>query len=929
MPAPVTPDTIFFDLGDTLIYASGGVDYLYADTLDVLQILQERGYRLGLISNQSAGTTVQDVVARLDSLGLGAYIESELVAISTEIPNNFGKPAQPIFDLALQKAGHPAASPQSIFITETFSHITAARGYGWRAILKRNSGSCVPGDGECVTSLMQLLDLLPALGSIAGTNLDLAPRPKTVDGLWAVPIDIQRINATLTFDGATLSSSGAAVVDFKLGRNAGNPIFDLRQTITGITLDGDALPVNKALHHDFGGGANAELRILELSLGAGTSHRMEISYSLGLPQASGAGSYQPHLTWSGSELTFNFGFTDLGPGRYLEAWVPSNLIFDQFEVILTLQIINTAVPHTLIANGIESPLGPNRWQVIFPATSTSFSPLIELRPSSAVASKTDTVVLPVSGSTVTVEVWKTTSSTENLDTHVASIKNYLIQNENNVGPYLYGNRFVAFIYQGGMEYDGATTTSPGALKHETFHSWWGRGRKPASQPDAWMDEGWTYYSVDDVPQSVPFNFSSAPVQLCPQNPWIRKTAQASYMSGAQFWKGIAGLSSVATLNTLMKEFYALSDGKPFTTEALEEFLLCRIGDPLIVDACHRFLHGFQDPNPVPDAWLRDDFNHTGSDLWTHGSFWNSPDLWVRHTDDGIPVHENPEYARDNWIYARVRNASAVAAIEHFVVAFNVKAYAGTEFIYPQDFLPCTAAAVGFNLAPGASVILRAKWPSSLVPHPSTHACLLASVFSRSNHPLSNKHVWEQNCLAQKNLSVVFAAPDTWVVIPFVVSARWIRTIINYELDLVRPSGYADLRAEILYTETLQMRIKGEREELAFEKEMSDKEFNALLERRHQPKKPGPDAFLNNQIITSSTAQRLDQILPAYQTKVFSKGKISRIPLTLAPEQQRLFGLRIYIPAQARRGDVINLNLVKRRAGTEKVLGGIAISVHVA
>jgi hypothetical protein len=39
-----------------------------------------------------------------------------------------------------------------------------------------------------------------------------------------------------------------------------------------------------------------------------------------------------------------------------------------------------------------------------------------------------------------------------------------------------------------MEYDGGTTTASGNLKHETYHTWWGRGLKPASQNDAWWDE---------------------------------------------------------------------------------------------------------------------------------------------------------------------------------------------------------------------------------------------------------------------------------------------------------------------------------------------------------------------------------------------------------------------------------------------------------
>ena len=41
--------------------------------------------------------------------------------------------------------------------------------------------------------------------------------------------------------------------------------------------------------------------------------------------------------------------------------------------------------------------------------------------------------------------------------------------------------------------DGGCTSPPGSLHHETFHSWWGRGIKPASQADGWWDEAWNVY----------------------------------------------------------------------------------------------------------------------------------------------------------------------------------------------------------------------------------------------------------------------------------------------------------------------------------------------------------------------------------------------------------------------------------------------------
>jgi hypothetical protein len=99
------------------------------------------------------------------------------------------------------------------------------------------------------------------------SNFDLAPLPKTVDGLLAVPIDLQQVTASLLFDGATSSGTGDATMQFVMGSQDGNPIFDLRQTITAAWLDGATLPVAELAHHDFGGGPHAELRVVESVLG--------------------------------------------------------------------------------------------------------------------------------------------------------------------------------------------------------------------------------------------------------------------------------------------------------------------------------------------------------------------------------------------------------------------------------------------------------------------------------------------------------------------------------------------------------------------------------------------------------------------------------------------------------------------------------------
>ena len=200
---------------------------------------------------------------------------------------------------------------------------------------------------------------------------------------------------------------------------------------------------------------------------------------------------------------------------------------------------------------------------------------------------------------------------------------------------------------------------------------------------------------------------------------------------------------------------------------LEEHIVSHTGAASLVDAFHRFVYGLDDPSPAPQLWLRDAPGHAGADLWG-GEYWNSPDLWIRNADDGGTSHEPPLAGRDNWFYARVRNAPSAGACRHFVVTFAVKEYAGTQFAYPADFLPCIAARAEFDLRPGEERIVSARWPRSQVPVTGTHPCLLAAVLARGDRPAPGAHVWEHANLAQRNLTVVELRPGAWVILPVVI-----------------------------------------------------------------------------------------------------------------------------------------------------------------
>ena len=79
------------------VYAPYSADEIpYEDALDTLEILKERGYKLGIIANQSAGTA-----QRLENWGLLQYFD--VVAASTEL--GVAKPDRLIFEKAIALAG--------------------------------------------------------------------------------------------------------------------------------------------------------------------------------------------------------------------------------------------------------------------------------------------------------------------------------------------------------------------------------------------------------------------------------------------------------------------------------------------------------------------------------------------------------------------------------------------------------------------------------------------------------------------------------------------------------------------------------------------------------------------------------------------------------------------------------------------------------
>ena len=119
-----TFNSVFFDIGDTLVTAGAWVEGAKA----TLRQLKSSGVRLGLISN--TGDFSRDELQHLlpSDFSFGDF-EDALIILSKEV--DLEKPDLPIFLLAVQRAGVPPW--QCLFVGENLRETIAAQAAGMRA----------------------------------------------------------------------------------------------------------------------------------------------------------------------------------------------------------------------------------------------------------------------------------------------------------------------------------------------------------------------------------------------------------------------------------------------------------------------------------------------------------------------------------------------------------------------------------------------------------------------------------------------------------------------------------------------------------------------------------------------------------------------------------------------------------------------------
>ncbi|HWW52769.1 MAG TPA: hypothetical protein VNY84_03325 [Acidimicrobiales bacterium] len=376
-----------------------------------------------------------------------------------------------------------------------------------------------------------------------------APPPTKVDGRMIVAGELRSLEGRLHFD-IDRRQARADVSAVIAVSSPGWPAWDLRQPL---------LPSAFA-HVDLGGGPGAEMRVLDRPLEPGELHRLDLSYALDTP---GVADPRP-IAWGDGTVAFDVWCSDLAPGRYLEQWLPVGLCQDRFSLTLEIEITGAGEPHTVIANGqIEG-----EWRIRWPDHHTSLSSLLVIAPaSSLVAAEAGPVQL-------TAEAVLALDPVEQAERAAAYIETYSTR----LGAYRHGRHFVAHLWDStrGMEYDGAASASVNALEHEVFHSWYGRGIKPATANDGWIDEAITSWATGDGTGrlwAVEFPLDQPPVVLAPPSPWSRHTPREAYTIGARLFADLAWRTSVDTVLDALAAY----EGSFVSTAALQAHLAASLG----------------------------------------------------------------------------------------------------------------------------------------------------------------------------------------------------------------------------------------------------------------------------------------------------------------------------------------------------------------
>ncbi len=437
------------------------------------------------------------------------------------------------------------------------------------------------------------------------SDLLLAPPPTELNGGGprVAPVDLLALDAELVISETSQDVAVTATVSFLVGEAPGLPILQWAGTPLSAELDGEELTATDWIQGTVGS-IPQSVFALDRQLERCSEHSLQITARI-TPEQVETGElprlrFRPDGVWHSSALE------DGLPDRYLGLWMPSNLLFDPFPLTLELGLEGSTAAHHLVANGDVSALAEDRWRIEFPAHFTAHSPFWVLFPEDAAEQLTATASL--SAGPVEVEVWRLQQD-EGIDLADARdrIVDALEAFDATYGSYVHGERYLAWMRSDldvSMEYDGATLSVVGAVRHEVFHSWWARGLAPLSDHHGWLDEGITTWVTAANPELIVDLEVGEPLAnlMIGEDEWTGAGLNPLlYAYGANVFGGLAGRFGLDPFRDSLRRYFEQEAPAPMRTQDLERWLTCDFEDTYPRDVFWSHVYQEEGFPPPPEA----------------------------------------------------------------------------------------------------------------------------------------------------------------------------------------------------------------------------------------------------------------------------------------------------------------------------------------
>jgi hypothetical protein len=417
---------------------------------------------------------------------------------------------------------------------------------------------------------------------VAAADAARAPKSFPVGAASAVFVDVKASEVELTVDVAKRTAVARANVTFEQPA-AGYPLVDLVPVATRVAIDGR--PVDARRYRDVRDPhGEASWRVLEEPLPPGR-HTLTVEY----PVSDG-------VTFSKGGFELRTHMTDLKTRGYLEKYLPSSDLSDQFPLSLKLNVVGGAGDEEVIANGAVTREADGGRRLQFPAYFNPSALFLHVFPKKAFHVERAVFEGLAGPLPMTVYADDAQAAKEVLEESRA----ILAELEEKFGPYPHETFIVHLTgLDGGMEYAGAIRTSRRALRHELAHLYFGRSVMPASGNDGWLDEAIASWIDEGYPRARSVPMEGSYPNLAGFSAYRRETSRDAYSHGLTVMKELDHLlRDTGGLAAALRELHDTYGRGIVTTQQFQALVQRRCNVPL-ADYFARKVYGGKPPEDAP------------------------------------------------------------------------------------------------------------------------------------------------------------------------------------------------------------------------------------------------------------------------------------------------------------------------------------------